>query len=1069
MTSKKQLAFGALVTASIVVAPAIADAANLSFSSTDYKIYDIATVDLNSLPNNIVLTDYSWSVDNIVIADYNFSTLALTAADAGKDISVTATDSTGTTYTATTTVKPLTLEFEHARPSILDNASQSTNDVAVAFVGDTLKIGNLNLIDTTSSIILKPEDVAYTYQWYKSSSTGAVELIEGATEPTYTLTSDMIANETSLSIYAIVQPSIPGGNSVIDSTKTNLVYVPADDKPSAITTVEQAIQGIRTDTNDFYQYNIGNATTLEAFEQQVTSVQQQFDALTPIGKGKITNAAWLTTASADIQAIQDFSALYQQLIATAIPQEGTLNYEADVKIFKERADKTLKSFNTLSQLQLSLLTLTGYSEETVAKTIHTQYKLAFNNELFSAIFAQIMAINTQISDIFVIDGATNTRLEYALTFEELENELAQILASYSTVNTRYHSLIAKRDVTNAQKDLRLVSNFKNKALAINEGPVFTKKDISNAENALATYTKLTPLQKSLVPNEDLTKILNALRQEQVKVIDITQRIQGLTNSHDDTLEPNEVTFVLGIDQEPITATNFEAFEAHVNAIANDYNALSSTSKKFVTNYLELKETLTSIKETKRVNQIIANLLQYDPETNYSRTKSKLESAEKAFMSLSIIEQSLIFEKQTLLDYRDSIANNYPDELEEQASTIIDLIDSQLPILTNGYASYGLTDSIVGFVAVTNQVNNAYKAMPSKFRRSIHNYLALKTALKDVKSVNSMLKKIKAAESATGNLSQEFSRIATAERAYTKLSAAQQELIQLPYTEDELDSPYALLMQQKAAANEHINNLNQKIADLIQLEGTESDIPIINDSTKEPILNADGEEVMLYEEYFGDSYHYMFGLDYVKDLEKSYKNLGPTLQKYVIDKDRYTAAIKDAKLVEAFVKKVKKLPLNPTFEQKQSIVNAFYGLTAMQVSMLERMADESTDETYNIIKQYEQDVAAQSQLTLELTNMIDQIVVDGTYRLDFLNSIPAAPTTFIDGLTYIKNQYNAFTPTQKRLIFNYDVVVQAEKDYAAAKKMVDSYPAFTPDEQHIAWREELTTFNSLTMSLYKLIK
>lgn len=1084
MTYKNKLAFGMLAATAVIVAPMTAEASTLTLTPDNVqKPYTNVAInfDIPALADTVFVS-YQWylvsSGTETPIAGATDSILPVKSSYSGKTLKVVALDEDGNAYTGYSFVEQLQPAFAHDKPAIFDSASTSTTPIETALPADILKAGNTEIIDLSSiSATIPATDVTYTYQWYKSSASGASEKINGATNETYTIPASLLANESLM--YITVEVTARVGD---DPTNTTLIRTAMSDKieitEAPLQRIRDDIDALRVESNDDYYVYTQNLPTsittpgLDGFIEHVAEIQARYDELTASSKATITNARILQKAQSDITNIQQFITLMTTIEDNGIPQEGAFNYAQEFETFKENVTQADALFQTLDQLELSLLQYDP-NHATLLSDLLTYKDAAFAGESYTSTVATIESINAQIHDLFTIND-DGFRAAYSLPLAELQTEITAITEQYPLINTRYHALLEKTAIANAQKDLRAVNSFKTKAVRVNDATTFTRQDINNAKTALAAYIKLTPLQKSLVTNEELTKLLNAITQEQATIDNITLMIKNLTAT-DDADRP-----IYALDGAPIGPRDLAIFESHVNAIMTAYNNLSSVSKKFIPNYLQLKEAVQSIKEAKRVNRLILELNQHNPEERYNRAKAKLQTAQKAFMKLSLLEQSIVFEKQALIDYADLVQSVNVDVPPEEAEIVIAMIDDSLPILIgdDAYSSYGDLDTFVGFEAVVSQTNSAYRSLASKHRRSVTNALAVQTAVADVRAVNATLKKMNAAEAAIGDLAKEFSRLTTAERAYYKLSAAQQTLLQLPYTLDEddeetdrVESPYSQFMLQKTQADETITQLNERIETLITVEGELSDTPLWNNVTDEEMTDVDGETVYLYEEYYNDSYSYDMPLSEIHELEQGYKDLGPSLQKYIVDKPRLTAAIKDAKLVESFMNKVNKLPASPSVDQKQAILTAFDKLTSMQVSLLVATAnaDEDTTGVYDKVMQFEQDINAVNTETTQLTSIIDRIVVNEKYSEDFYHEIPSdvAISDFKTAIAQIKAHYERLTPAQKRLIFNYSVVTQAEKDIALAQKLIDTQP-LDPAVDDTPWREELSSFNTLTLSAYHLL-
>ena len=1084
MTYKNKLAFGMLAATAVIVAPMTVEASTLTLTPDNVqKPYTNVAINFN-IPAlaDTVFVSYQWylvsSGTETPIAGATDSILPVKSSYSGKTLKVVAWDEHGNAYTGHSFVEQLQPAFAHDKPAIFDNASTSTTPIDTALPADTLKAGHTDIIDLSSiSATIPATDVTYTYQWYKASASGASEKINGATNETYTIPASLLANESLM--YITVEVTARVGD---DPTNTTLIRTALSNK---IEITEEPLQEIRDDidalrlesNNDYYMYtqNLPTSITtpgLDGFIEHVAQIQARYDELTASSKATITNARILQKAQSDITNIQQFITLMTTIENNGIPQEGAFNYAQEFATFKDNVTQADALFQTLDQLELSLLEY-DTNHTTLISDLLAYKAEAFAGESYTSTVAMIESINDDIDDLFTIND-DGFRAAYRLPLAELQTEITAITEQYPLINTRYHALLEKTAIANAQKDLRAVNSFKTKAVRVSDATTFTRQDIDNAKTALAAYIKLTPLQKSLVTNEELTKLLNAIKQEQATIDNIILLINNLTAT-DDTDRP-----IYALDGAPIGPRDLAIFESHVNAIMTAYNNLSAVSKKFIPNYLQLKEAVQSIKESKRVNRLILELNQHNPEERYNRAKAKLQTAQKAFMKLSLLEQSIVFEKQALIDYADLVQSVNVDAPPEEAEIVITMIDNDLPILAgdDAYSSYGDLDTFVGFEAVVSQTNSAYRSLASKHRRSVTNALAVQTAVADIRAVNATIKKMNAAEAAIGDLAKEFSRLTTVERAYYKMSAAQQTLLQLPYTldqddeeTDQVESPYSQFILQKTQADETITQLNERIDALITVEGELSSTPLWNNVTDEEMTDVEDEIVYLYEEYYNDSYSYDMPLSEIHELEQGYKDLGPSLQKYIVDKPRLTAAIKDAKLVESFMSKVNKLPASPSVEQKQAILTAFDKLTSMQVSLLVTTAaeDEDTTGVYDKVIQFEQDINAVNTETTQLTSIIDRIVVNEKYSEGFYHEIPSDVdiSDFKTAIAQIKAYYERLTPAQKRLIFNYSVVTQAEKDIALAQKLIDTQP-LDPTVDDTPWREELSSFNTLTLSAYHLL-
>lgn len=959
---KHRLAFAALLATPLIATTVHAEATD-SFTPTTLSVYDTIQVDLSQIVGTV--ESYSWSVidgTSKPVAGLKGNSFAVKPEHAGKIIEVTAYLKDGEKITSATFINPLIIDWDGS--AIF--ATQTGAKVEEAFEGLTLQAQVPKVVMPTYTIegdflntAVPATDVVYTYTWYKVASNAKEKL--STTVASYTIPETFRKGITGdVSIEVEVKATIKGAAGLTPITTS--VRIPIGESP-----VDKLVENIDklfvpvTATSTYYAYNLGTST-LAQFKENVTTLQQQVNGLPGNLKTQITNATHLQTAQANILSAENFASL----AATA----------KDTKKIED-IEKAKKAGSNLNQLQLSL--------------VQREYNELFQENTSSDTLAEeeIKKLNAALVDLYTFTS-----------LEDIEEELARLNEELAALPRQFHGLVNAEHLTRTQQNINAVRNFYKKFQLISPAAeeITSPKDIRAAETAYNTYTKLTHEQALLVEEDDLTFIFNVLTSEKQLADEVFAGIDEIVQN--------------ALDGEYTTTADILDMQQDIEALFVDYKALSTKSKKLVTNYPKLQELRKAVKDAARAETQIMKLAQYDAALNAKTAKAKLLATQKSILKLTPLAHMFVTNKEDLESANEAVINAFALVNNVPLSALATEFEADIAEwdVHGDYLTYGDFESFSEFESTVGELNKKFKAISSRERNTLMSKVFITSATSDVKAVKNAMKKITAALSES-NESKKYTRLLSAERAFAKLSSTQQNLLKLPYKSGDEKSPYTQMIEEKQ--------------DVI-------DISSFDDKLNEFKREGYTEEI--------------------EDLQafvNAFNSLNNSVKKLVLNESMVKGITKDIKKVNDFLIKYGTIIEDidsATPIQKNAFLSAYTKLTFLQHSLLD-------EEIADIVEEIRSEHSLESTSTL--FNDIASLIQNGVYT----------DKATLENIARFKEQYKLMSTDERRVISNYDVVLTAEKHIEKINALIALKPADLTTPDGIAWMNKTTALKPLEASLF----
>ncbi|MFF5994776.1 hypothetical protein AAGS61_08430 [Lysinibacillus sp. KU-BSD001] len=507
----------------------------------------------------------------------------------------------------------------------------------------------------------------------------------------------------------LLQRSLDVGDTLFNSIK-DILQAPTDIADIAeVRRINQAITALLKYDNFLIQYE---ADSMESLKAQIEVIEADIEKVSKNYQSAVQDQT-LKDAMQDIKKIEQFIKSFDKLSTSNTPNKQV----TVVKSIRAAYEKL-----TYKQQQL-------VPAEYIAKLLDAE----------NAEENQINNLNTEIAsylddDIYPINPTAQTWQMHVTNVNRMISEYKTLTKTSATKIVGYEGMTQlQKDLKTAEKVIKQIEAYMSLS---NTSGVKESKLKSSYSSALNAYNKLTSLQQSLVYNED--QLLN----NPPNVTVDNNGKEPTDKAAAETLKANIAKFA------DITKYSFTELETAVNTATTAYKNLSSTARKYVTNYHLLT---AASKDVKSVVSFHKKVQAAREEMNVEKQAKKIESVEKAYAKLPANQQHLAKPQfEALLD------NRLVDENAPDISTLINKIDG---LVVNGL--YTAT------VADIKQLSEQYSSLSSSDKKRVKNATILKTAEADVKKVESFMKQYDKSFA---------SNPTTVMKAFAKLTAKQMSLV-----------------------------------------------------------------------------------------------------------------------------------------------------------------------------------------------------------------------------------------------------------------------------------------------------
>jgi len=429
----------------------------------------------------------------------------------------------------------------------------------------------------------------------------------------------------------------------------------------------------------------------------------------------------LSDLQKNIKAIEDRIAKLSSEYKSTVQNLDILNTaKADIKKVQAFLDKANKID----------VTTTAKKQVSAAKSIRTAYeKLNVKQQslvpstLFDTSSNLAKAETAEEQDVIYVQSVIDKYITLGLTTEYKGNNTIEDTKEINKALTTYKTLTkdnAKKvtgytELLQLQKDIKAADNVtaqieKYKQLFDTVG-VNDSKLNSTYSSTVNALNKLTTLQKSLVKNSD--KLISPSPSEQppgdkpLPEAEVKAKELG-------TAFVAKINLVIAIPN-----SSFAIYAQDIEKLVNEYKSgLTSAARKYVTNYNELK---AAEKDVKAVQSFIKKAESAAMEADLKKRYAKIQSVQKAYLSLSANQQKLAGTDKTYEKLIESLSDKaiYTDLTE---------LDQEIAMLADGNA--GIED--------IKKLEGKYKNLSAAEQKKIINYSILKQAMADVKKVEAFI-------------------------------------------------------------------------------------------------------------------------------------------------------------------------------------------------------------------------------------------------------------------------------------------------------------------------------------------
>lgn len=416
------------------------------------------------------------------------------------------------------------------------------------------------------------------------------------------------------------------------------------------------------------QYQIKpTADSWQGYVNNINKIVSDYKSLTKNSAAKIIDYDRILILQKDFKAaekvIKDIDG-YKKLANTAGVTESKL---------KTSYSNTLKAYNKLTTLQQSLV----YNAQEFLNSSPNITVGNNGNEPTDKADAEALKVKIQ-----AFANVTS------YTFTQFEAEVEEATKQYKKLSSPARKYVTNYDLlTTATKDLTGVRAFHKKVQAARE-ELDVAKQTKKIESVDAAYAKLPANQQHLAKAqyEDLLKN----RLVDTTAPDISKLIQDIAAIETDDL--------------------YKVSIQDIQNLANQYNKLSSSDKKRVTNASILTAAIADVKKVESFMKQYDKSFVSNP-TTVIKAFAKLTSKQMSLVSENVRQQIIAKEK----------------ELQQANDIALTLIEDINSLVQNG-------DYIANLEAKVTQIRTAYDKLTASEKSVVKNYSKLTQAENDLKKV-----------------------------------------------------------------------------------------------------------------------------------------------------------------------------------------------------------------------------------------------------------------------------------------------------------------------------------------------
>jgi len=428
-------------------------------------------------------------------------------------------------------------------------------------------------------------------------------------------------------------------------------------------------------------------TSIESLQTAVEAIDKDIAKLSQNYRSTVQNQAILSDAKSDIKKIEQFIKLFDKLSPNNSPSK---------QVTTAKSIRTAYEKLTYKQLQL-----------VPAKYVDT----LLNAE--NAEDSQIDRLNLEIASYvgdaendYPIDPSEHSWQSHVNNVNRIINEYKGLTKTSSAKIVGYDSIVTlQKNLKTAEKVIKDMDAYKK----LSEVTGVTQSKLNSSyTSTLKAYNKLTSLQQSLVYNAD-EFLLNPPN--------VTVDGNGKVPTDKAAAETLKVNVAKLAD---VTNYSFTQFETAVNSATTTYKSLSSSARKYVTNYYLLTAASKDLSGVKSFHKKVQAARE---ETDVAKQTKKIQTVQTAYAKLPANQQYLAKQQ-----YEDLLNNR-----------IVDGNAPDITTLNNKIAAIVATDGYTVSKEDIMELSSQYNKLSSSDKKRITNASILTTAVSDVKKVESFMK------------------------------------------------------------------------------------------------------------------------------------------------------------------------------------------------------------------------------------------------------------------------------------------------------------------------------------------
>ena len=508
--------------------------------------------------------------------------------------------------------------------------------------------------------------------------------------------------------FDLLQRSLDIGDVLYTNIK-DILKEPADIAEIAeVRRLNQAIVALLSYENSLVKYV---PTSMESLKVAVEAIETDIAKLSKNYQVTVQNQTILNEAKQDIKKIEQFIKLFDKLSVNNTPSKQVT------------AAKSIRTaYEKLTYKQLQLVPATYVTQLLAAENAEENQIYFLNTEIARYIGVESYPINPSAESW---QGHVKNVNQIITDYKSLTKASAAKIIGYQSI------LTLQKDIKIAEKVIKDMAAYKN--LTLTSGVAESKLQ-STYSNTLKAYNKLTSLQQSLVYNAD--EFLN-------KSPNVT--VDGKEPADKAAAEALKADIAKFAD---VTKYSFTQLETAVNTATATYKNLSSSARKYVTNYHLLTAATKDVTGVKSFHKKVQTARE---EMDVAKQAKKIETVEKAYAKLPANQQHLAKPQ-----YEDLLNNR--------------LVDGNAPNISklNGQIAAMVSDDL--YTVSLQEIQNLsaqYNKLSSSDKKLITNASILTAAVSDVKKVETFMKQYDKSFA---------SNPTTVIKAFAKLTAKQMNLV-----------------------------------------------------------------------------------------------------------------------------------------------------------------------------------------------------------------------------------------------------------------------------------------------------